>query len=90
MVSVVANSVDASVEKHKPQIRVNGDVVEVVVPHVMDDDHYIEWIAIENDSVSARMNFEPGQKAVAKFPYARGCKVYAYCNLHGLWESVVK
>ena len=90
MVDVVANSVEASIEKHKPQIRINGDVVEAVVPHVMDDDHYIEWMGIEGDGIYAKINFEPGQKAKAMFPYVKGSKIFAYCNLHGLWETEIK
>ncbi len=46
MVDCVPNTVDAAVEKHKPEVVVDGDKINVTVNHVMEDDHYIEWISI--------------------------------------------
>ena len=46
MVDVKPNSVDCAIEKHIPTYTVNGDEIEVTVNHVMEEDHYIEWIAI--------------------------------------------
>ena len=90
MVEMVANSVDASVEKHKPQVMIVGDMIEVVVPHVMEDAHYIEWIALESAGMSTKINLKPGDATKVEFPYVKGSRVYAYCNLHGLWETIVE
>ena len=49
MIDIVPNSVDASFEKHVPEYVINGDKIVVTVNHVMEDDHYIEWIALENE-----------------------------------------
>ena len=45
MFSLVPNSVDAAFEKHVPTYQVVGDEVLVKVNHVMEEEHYIEWIA---------------------------------------------
>lgn len=87
---VVSNSVDASFEKHVPVVEVVGNFIEVVVNHVMEEEHYIEWIALDCEKVSARKYFKAGETPKAIFPYIKGSKVYAYCNKHGLWESEVK
>ena len=42
-----ANVVDASFEKHVPKYRMNNNLVEVYVEHVMEEDHYIEWILVD-------------------------------------------
>jgi len=90
MQPVRENSVDASVEKHKPVYEVLGAYIKVDVCHVMESDHYIEWIAIDSDSVCAKKYFEAGQKAVAIFPYIKGSKILSYCNKHGLWSTIVE
>ena len=84
------NTVDAAVEKHLPVVEVNGNEIVVVVPHVMEDDHYIEWIAFETEKSICKKFFKPGEEAKAKFPYIPGSKVYEYCNKHGLWSTEVK
>ena len=46
MTLLVANTTDASVEKHVPAVSVAGDTVEVQVgtaPHPMIREHYIQW-----------------------------------------------
>lgn len=89
MIDVKANSVDASFEKHKPQVTIIGNFIEVVVPHVMEDNHYIEWIALVTNNTISKQHFKPGDTAKTKFHYHKGSKVYAYCNLHSLWETDV-
>ena len=47
---VKVRSVDASVEKHVPQIEINGNKVTITVGsviHPMEEKHYIEFIEIE-------------------------------------------
>ncbi len=90
MKALVANSVDASFEKHVPTYEVVGNYVVVTVNHVMEEKHYIEYVALESDSITAKKYFKPGEVAKAVFPYVKGSKLYAYCNLHDMWQSDVE
>ena len=84
------NSVDAAVEKHVPVCEVKCKKLVATVNHVMEEDHYIEWIALVTDTEVYKQFFKPGEKAVAKFPYIPGSVVYEFCNKHGLWKVDVK
>lgn len=90
MQEIKENSVDAAVEKHVPNYKVVGAYIYVNVPHVMEDEHFIEWVAITSNKLSAKKFFVAGEEAVAVFPYIKGSKIYAYCNKHGLWSKVVE
>ena len=90
MKKVVANSVDASAEKHLPVVEIIGSYIVVTVPHVMDEDHYIEYIALDSDTINAKKYLTIGGSAKAVFPYIPNSTVYAYCNKHGLWQTEVK
>jgi len=86
---LTVNSVDASLEKHMPNVNKDHDKVKVTVNHVMEDDHYIEWIAQEcNDEIIIK-RLKPGMEAIVKFKYINDAVIYAYCNKHGLWQSKV-
>ena len=87
---VKPNTVDASVEKHKPEVEVVGNYVVVTVNHVMEDEHYIEYIALDSDMINAKKYLTIGGVAKAIFPYVPGSTVYAYCNKHGMWSTEVK
>ncbi len=86
---IIANSVDVAVEKHVPQYEIRGGKVLVSVKHVMDDDHYIEWIMAEYDNADTTRYFKPGEVATFEVNYVPGMKLYAYCNKHGLWKCDV-
>lgn len=61
-------------------------------PHPMTDDHYIEWICLETNCGTHTRYFDPGDDAENTFCLCRCEKpeaVYAYCNLHGLWRTLV-
>lgn len=90
MNTLVPNSVDAAVEKHVPTYEVNGDKVFVKVNHVMDEDHFIEWISLVADDRVCRYVLEPGKQAECHFKYIPGSTLYAYCNKHGLWKADVE
>ena len=87
---VLENSVDCAVEKHKPEYKVVGNYIVVTVNHVMEEKHLINWIAINSNKLTAKKYFEAGETAVAVFPYIKGSKILAYCNLHGLWSTIVE
>ena len=90
MREVKANSVDAAVEKHKPNYEVVGNYIVASVNHVMEGEHYIEYLALVGDNVNAKKYLTIGTEPKAIFPYIPGATLYAYCNKHGLWETEVK
>lgn len=90
---MVANTTDAATEKHVPVYEKVGDEITArvgEVPHPMEENHYIMWLAQVADNSTTRVRFLPGQVAEAKFPYIPGASLYAYCNTHGLWKSTVE
>lgn len=89
MENLIPNSVDAAFEKHIPNIEIKDDKIKVTVKHVMEDEHYIEWICILTDDEEYIKYFRPGQIPQVEFELKdiSGVKVYAYCNKHGLWKN---
>lgn len=80
--------------KHKPVVEIDGDNLTVKVgeaAHPMDDDHYIQFVAVEAGSELYAKCFKPGEAAEATFTVgadkAADAVAYAFCNLHGLWSS---
>ena len=93
LTELVANTVDAAVEKHVPVYEVEGNEIVVKVgevPHPMEEKHYITFITLVLDDKVIRVDLKPGDSAVARFPYVAGSVIYEYCNLHGLWKNEVK
>lgn len=80
-----ANSVECAVEKHLPVYEKVGAYIVVSVPHVMEDNHYIEAICFESKKISAKKYFKPGEEPKAVFPYVKGGKISSICNKHGIW-----
>lgn len=93
MESLQANTVDAAVEKHVPVIEKSGDTVTVTVGsviHPMLDEHYIQWIVINQGSLTQRAALKPGMEPKAIFKVADNDEpitAYEYCSLHGLWSA---
>jgi len=90
MVEMVPGEVDAAQEKHVPFCEIQGDSVYVIVgevEHPMEEKHYIEWICAEYSDSTVKYFYKPGDKPEALFDYEKGMKIYAYCNLHGLWMT---
>lgn len=88
MIELKPNTIDAATEKHVPVYSVNDDRVYVKVgevTHPMDENHYISMIICETKERYTRINLNPGDVPEAVFDYEEGMKIYAYCNLHGLW-----
>ncbi len=85
---IIPNSEDAAFEKHVPQFNfIDNESVEIKVNHVMEEDHYIEWILIEYYNEQVIEYFNPGEEAKVIVAYQEGMKAYAYCNKHGLWVN---
>ena len=90
METQIPNSVDASVEKHVPTYEIDGEYINVKINHVMENEHYIEWISLVIGHEEWTLKLLPGQPAEAKFPYVPGSTIYGYCNKHGLWKKDVE
>lgn len=94
MVELVPGSIDASLEKHVPEVKVDGDIISIdvgSVEHPMIPEHYIMWIALETEDGIQIKHLNPEDKPSATFAVANDSPkaVYAYCNLHGLWKKDV-
>ena len=89
MEKLVPNSVDAAVEKHVPTFERVEDEIYVTVNHVMEKEHFIEWVAQVSEDTECFKMLYPEQNAEARFKYIPGATIYAYCNKHGLWKKDV-
>lgn len=94
MKPIVANTVDAAKEKHVPAVTVNGDKIDVVigtVEHPMLPEHWIEFIVLETKKGFQIKYLHAGDAPKAVFTVAddEALAVYEYCNLHGLWKTVL-
>jgi superoxide reductase len=92
MAELVPNTVDASAEKHVPAVTVSGDRIEVRVgsaPHPMTEEHHISFVyaATENGGQRKGLKVDSPAEAVFSFADDKPLKVFAYCNLHGLWKA---
>ena len=94
MTALEAGVVEASREKHIPEVFVRESEVEVVVGsviHPMSEEHSILWVSLETDKGSHRIDLEVGKEPRAVFALKdeKPIAVYAYCNLHGLWKKEI-
>ncbi len=92
MTELKPNTVEASVEKHLPVVKVEGDTVRAEIgsaPHPMTEQHYIQWISLLTDAGTQRKWLKPGDEPKAEFALSgeKAVAVYGYCNLHGLWKT---
>ena len=93
MVQLVPGSVDAAQEKHVPVICQDGATVTVKVgevDHPMQEDHFIQFIALETTAGLQLAKLAPGDAPVATFALAEGVSAvaaYEHCNKHGLWAA---
>ena len=90
---LVANTVDAAVEKHVPVYEVDGNEIIVQVGeviHPMEEKHYIMFIGLITDDRVIRVDLNPGDEPIVRLPYVENSEIYEYCNLHGLWKNIVK
>ncbi|HOK82289.1 MAG TPA: desulfoferrodoxin family protein [Clostridia bacterium] len=93
MTELVANTVEASYEKHLPVISVDGSTVTVKVgsvPHPMLPEHYIDFVYLETEKGGQRKILGPNNVPEATFeltPDDKAVAAYEYCNLHGLWKT---
>ena len=94
MSELIPGSIDASLEKHVPVIKINGNEVTVEIgsdAHPMMPEHYIQWVYLQTAKGGQRKCLQPGDapKTVFNLIDDKPVAAYAYCNIHGLWKSEV-
>lgn len=93
MTRVIANTKDASVEKHVPVIQRDGNSVHIYVgeqPHPMTHMHYISLIVLLTGSGLYMRSLTPDCASETVFdiqPEEEVISAYALCNIHGLWKT---
>ena len=92
MTELKAGAIDASLEKHVPVAKIEGNLVLVEIGsvlHPMTEEHNISWVYLLTDKGGQRKCLEVGEKPVVTFALydEKPLAVYAYCNLHGLWKT---
>lgn len=93
MKELVANTVEASAEKHLPVAEQNGNIINVKVgsvAHPMLEEHHIAWVYLETVNGAQRKMLKVGSAPEASFALTdddKAIAVYEYCNIHGLWKT---
>ena len=93
MEELIPNIEEASTEKHIPVYSINGEFINVKVgekDHPMTEEHYIVFLAQVIDDEVSIVKLNSSMSPSANFRYVSGSKIYAYCNIHGLWMNEVK
>lgn len=91
MEELVADSTDAALEKHVPDVTREGDTLHVnvgSVDHPMVPEHYIQFICLVTDNTYQVRELVPEAAPHADFHLGadeKPLRVYEFCNVHGLW-----
>lgn len=84
---------NGSPEKHLPNVKVNGNDIEISINHVMNDDHFIQFIwlrDVEKDEVVLvkACSINEGKPYLkARVPSGVTLSPCLFCNLHGFWKG---
>lgn len=84
------NTIEASREKHIPVLEFKENLLHIKVgsiPHPMTIDHSIMWIFVQTRSGGQYLQLTPEDQPRAEFSIEPidVIRVYAYCDVHGLW-----
>ena len=94
MTKLEAKTSDTGAEKHLPVVTVENNLVHVSVGsvlHPMTEEHSILWVYLETNRGGQRKCLAKGSDANVRFALCdeTPVAVYAYCNLHGLWKTLI-
>ena len=87
----VQSDEDTFGEKHVPVFEIEGHKICVKIgsePHPHTADHHIEWICLQTKNGFSIKYLTPEEEPEAHFRMCKDDeikKIYAYCNIHGLW-----
>ena len=90
------NTADAAHEKHLPVVTIVHNICHVevsTVAHPMIAAHHIDWILVVTNRGRHKISLKVDEPAVVDVPLGEDeevYRVYANCNLHGLWLTEVK
>jgi len=92
MTELIPNTVEASAEKHLPDVKVSGDSISVQIGsavHPMEEEHHITFVYVETEKGGQRKCLAIGSEPKVSYAFVddKPVAVYAYCNLHGLWKT---
>ena len=96
MTLLQAKTEDVGNEKHLPVVEKIGENKISVkigsVTHPMLENHWIQWVFIDNGDRYQIKTFNPGDEPAAEFDVdlSKPVKVFEFCNLHGLWMTEFK
>ena len=74
-------------ERHTMTCETVENEYYVTMTHGMTKEHYMSFIVYVTDNRCEIVKLYPEQKAEARFLYRGKGKLYAFCNLHGLFEK---
>lgn len=85
---------NGKLEYHLPCVkRIDCNTIKVVIgrmEHPMTEQHYIRFIYLETEHGGQIRYLSPGNTPEAVFVTTeKPIAVYAYCNMHGLWKTIV-
>lgn len=96
MHELVQNTFEGVGEKHLPLVTILDEhSIRVHVGsqlHPMENDHYIHFVAVETTNGLIVHYLHPGDipiLSVSMEDTDQAIAVYEYCNLHGLWKTVM-
>jgi len=94
MSELIANTADASIEKHVPDVTSSGNMITVQVgsaPHPTEEAHHITFVYVATENGGQRKRIKIGAEPKCSFSFTddKPVAVYAHCNLHGLWKTEV-
>ena len=94
MMELYPGTVEASLEKHVPVVtRIDDKTIHVKVgslAHPMQEEHHIAFIYVETENGGIRVDLKDKPEAVVYIGDEKLVAVYEYCNLHGLWKTVLR
>lgn len=96
MQEIKANTVEASAEKHLPAFtKINDNCLNISVGsvlHPMLPEHHICFIYVETRNGGTFFYLKDKEKPQVGYCIFNGTPIaiYEYCNIHGLWKTIVK
>jgi desulfoferrodoxin (superoxide reductase-like protein) len=86
---LVALVVEKENTNHFMKVEEIEDDYFVTIEHEMTKSHYISFVAFMGYDRVLLVKMYPEQNAELRFPKMPGNKLFAYCNVHGLWEMSI-
>jgi transcriptional regulator with XRE-family HTH domain len=84
---LAALAAEAASETHEMRtLKIENDYY-ITIDHEMRKTHYISFVAFIGYDRVLLVKLYPEQNAELRIPQMPGNKLYAYCNVHGLWEK---